>query len=414
AMDQQSQGNGGHFLRSSVFRNTLRTIGNEGNSDKIGQLFDSIQSQKTEGSTTTSIQSQKSMQNNSTCGSIGIDSTRSRSDQLCSRFSEQIGQLRGLQANSGSIRKPIQCDSTSLCINRPERLKRAVDRSIQPYMGERNPLDPPTYPNDILDFNDTQTVMNYSDCGGILMDYHWTIEPNPESGSEYDSETSPPPTRQVSSISHGYIADRGHELLTRFLDAVGLSRQAQALLIRGQKFQSIRKFYYAMATLNDWMKSQLYTIQYVLRKKAGFIIPEVMAWFTVLHKTPKSSLNKQSCIKTMLQLIFDRELMHDTPSALTYRAISNCNVVTRKYAHVWDIDILFNHQATQQADQMLTNQDLQIKLASLLLSVCILRITEISEIDLNFSNFNFGNHTAQVALLSKTTNALEQYEVRRT
>ncbi|KAA6360925.1 MAG: hypothetical protein EZS28_043547, partial [Streblomastix strix] len=39
-MEQQSEGNRGHFLRSSVFRNTLRTIGNEGDSDKIGQLFD--------------------------------------------------------------------------------------------------------------------------------------------------------------------------------------------------------------------------------------------------------------------------------------------------------------------------------------------------------------------------------------
>ncbi|KAA6376332.1 MAG: hypothetical protein EZS28_028144 [Streblomastix strix] len=122
-------------------------------------------------------------------------------------------------------------------------------------MGERNPLDSPTYPNDILDFNDTQTIINYSDCGGTLVawptlvhntairklkiDYPLTIEPNPDSGSECDSQTSPPPTRQVSSLPHGYIADRRHELLTNFLDAVELSRQAQALLIGGQKFQSI-------------------------------------------------------------------------------------------------------------------------------------------------------------------------------
>ncbi|KAA6364519.1 MAG: hypothetical protein EZS28_039954 [Streblomastix strix] len=116
----------------------------------------------------------------------------------------------------------------------------------------------------------------------------------------------------------------------------------------------------------------------------------------------------------MLQLIFDREPMHDTPSALTYRAISNCNVVTRKYTHVWGIDVLFKYWATQPADQMLTNLDLQIKLASLLLSVCFLRITEISEIDLNLSNFNFKNRTALITLLPQTTNALEQYEVRRT
>ncbi|KAA6364057.1 MAG: hypothetical protein EZS28_040416, partial [Streblomastix strix] len=295
-MDKQQEGNGGHFLRFSVFRNTLRTIGNEGDSDKIGQLFDSIQSWKTEGSTTTSIWTQESIQDNPTFGSLGINSTRSRSDQLHNRFSEQIGQLGRLQykptigtnpislveprANSGFIRKPIQCDSTSLRINRPEGLECAMDRSIQPYMGERNPLDPPTYPNDILDINDTQTIMNYSDCGGTLvarptlvhntvtrkskMDYPWTIQPNPDSGSEYDSETSPPPTRQDSNLPHGYIADRGHELLIRFLDALGLSRPAQALLIGGQKFQQIRRQYYAMATIDDWMKSRQYSIQDVL------------------------------------------------------------------------------------------------------------------------------------------------------
>ncbi|KAA6387111.1 MAG: hypothetical protein EZS28_017364 [Streblomastix strix] len=118
-------------------------------------------------------------------------------------------------------------------------------------------------------------------------------------------------------------------------------------------------------------------------------------------------------LKTMLQLIFDREPMHDTSSTLTQRAISNFNVVARKYAHVWDIDILFNHWAAQPIDQMLTNQDLQIKLASLVLSVCFLGITEISEVDLNLTNFNFGNHTALLIPTPQTTNALEQNKVRR-
>ncbi|KAA6346770.1 MAG: hypothetical protein EZS28_052070 [Streblomastix strix] len=78
-----------------------------------------------------------------------------------------------------------------------------------------------------------------------------------------------------------------------------------------------------MATLDDWLRSKQYQIQDILRKKPDFMILEVMAWFTGQHKTPKSSLNKQSCIKTMLQLIFDREPMHDTPSTLMSRAISN-------------------------------------------------------------------------------------------
>ncbi|KAA6366987.1 MAG: hypothetical protein EZS28_037487, partial [Streblomastix strix] len=105
------------------------------------------------------------------------------------------------RANSGFIRISMQCGPISLCINRPERLERAMNRSIQSYMSERNSLDPPSYPNDILDFNDTQTIMNYSDCGGTLvarptlvhntairklkMDYPWIIQPNSNSGSKY-------------------------------------------------------------------------------------------------------------------------------------------------------------------------------------------------------------------------------------
>ncbi|KAA6388769.1 MAG: hypothetical protein EZS28_015700 [Streblomastix strix] len=90
--------------------------------------------------------------------------------------------------------------------------------------------------------------------------------------------------------------------------------------------------------------------------------------------------------------------MHDTPSAHTYRVISNCNVQTRRYAHVWYIDILFNHRVRQPTDQIFTNQDLQIKLASLLQSVCFLIISEIPELDLIHSNFNIGYQTAIVTL----------------
>ncbi|KAA6383115.1 MAG: hypothetical protein EZS28_021356 [Streblomastix strix] len=64
--------------------------------------------------------------------------------------------------------------------------------------------------------------------------------------------------------------------------------------------------------------------------KPGFIISEVMAWFAVQQRNPKTSCSKQSCIKTMPQLIFDREPMYCTPSALTYRAISNSNVQNKK------------------------------------------------------------------------------------
>ncbi|KAA6401895.1 MAG: hypothetical protein EZS28_002579 [Streblomastix strix] len=89
-----------------------------------------------------------------------------------------------------------------------------------------------------------------------------------------------------------------------------------------------------MATLDDLMKSKQYSIQDILRMKPGFIIPEVMTWCTGQNTTPKSSLSKQSCIQSMLYLIFFREPMNDSPQALIQRAISSNNVQTRRYSHL--------------------------------------------------------------------------------
>ncbi|KAA6383116.1 MAG: hypothetical protein EZS28_021357 [Streblomastix strix] len=50
-------------------------------------------------------------------------------------------------------------------------------------------------------------LVHNTDIRELKMDYSWTIELKPESGSETDSETSPPATRQDSSLSHGYVAD---------------------------------------------------------------------------------------------------------------------------------------------------------------------------------------------------------------
>ncbi|KAA6371536.1 MAG: hypothetical protein EZS28_032937 [Streblomastix strix] len=136
-----------------------------------------------------------------------------------------------------------------------------------------------------------------------------------------------------------------------------------------------------------------------------------MAWFVSQLKIPKCVFDKQLCIKMVQQLIFDLDPMRDTPSALIQRAISNCNVQSRKYAHVWDIDILFNRGVTQSTDQMLINQDPRVKFASLLLSFCFLRITEISEVDFILSKINLIEVTALQTLETNATNVFEQYKV---
>ncbi|KAA6358285.1 MAG: hypothetical protein EZS28_046189 [Streblomastix strix] len=53
------------------------------------------------------------------------------------------------------------------------------------------------------------TLVHNTAIRKLKTDYPWTIEPNPDSWSEYDSEKSPPPAKQASSLPHGYITDRG-------------------------------------------------------------------------------------------------------------------------------------------------------------------------------------------------------------
>ncbi|KAA6370624.1 MAG: hypothetical protein EZS28_033849 [Streblomastix strix] len=191
------------------------------------------------------------------------------------------------------------------------------------------------------------------------MDFIWTCEPNLDSGSKYDNQTPPLPPSKLAAVLVG----------SKLTEDTIYQLGAQMIL----NYQDRHKHYQ--------QEDQSFNQQ------EGFIISEVMVWFTGQHKTPKFSLNKQSYIKTMLQLIFDREQLYDTSSALTYGAISNCNVQTRRYAHVRDIDILFNHWIAQHSDEMLSNKGIEIKFESFFLSLCILRLTEISEIEFNLSNF---------------------------
>ncbi|KAA6396860.1 MAG: hypothetical protein EZS28_007615 [Streblomastix strix] len=244
-LDQQSKGIEGHFLRATVSRDAFRTIVNEDYPDKIEQIFESFQSSKTEGNTSTSIRTQKSIY--------------------------KIVQHLDLQVQIVHVPGGINYILHSL-----SRLDSSGDY-------KNSATDPSTYSNDIFDFHGNQTVMNFSDCGGTLVArptlvhnivtrklkiyYHWTFEQNPDSGSQYNSQTSPPPTRQYNSLAHGYIADRVHELLTKFLNIVGLSRQKQVLLKGGQKLKVNAQLQYFYSQ----QKGERYWCQAILKSLFLFI-----------------------------------------------------------------------------------------------------------------------------------------------
>ncbi|KAA6352695.1 MAG: hypothetical protein EZS28_051778, partial [Streblomastix strix] len=81
---------------------------------------------------------------------------------------------------------------------------------------------------------------------------------------------------------------------------------------------------------------------------------------------------------------------------------------------MWDIRQLFDYWRSRPDDKDLSDTEIQTKLASLLLSICFIRINEAAEINLAISNIDYRNQTAILCLSPKANNSIEQYEIRRT
>ncbi|KAA6386935.1 MAG: hypothetical protein EZS28_017535 [Streblomastix strix] len=116
----------------------------------------------------------------------------------------------------------------------------------------------------------------------------------------------------------------------------------------------------------------------------------------------------------MLSLIFDRPQITSTPSKLSYRAVLKCKIINRRYSNMWDIRQLFDYWRSRPDDKDLSETEIQTKLASLLFSICFIRIDEADEIKLAISNIDYRNQTAILCLSPNANNSIEQYEIRRT
>ncbi|KAA6364169.1 MAG: hypothetical protein EZS28_040304 [Streblomastix strix] len=81
---------------------------------------------------------------------------------------------------------------------------------------------------------------------------------------------------------------------------------------------------------------------------------------------------------------------------------------------MWDIRQLFDYWRSRSDDKDLSDTEIQTKFASLLLSICFIRINETAEINLTVSNINCRNQIAALCISTKANNSIEQYEIRRT
>ncbi|KAA6390187.1 MAG: hypothetical protein EZS28_014285 [Streblomastix strix] len=152
-----------------------------------------------------------------------------------------------------------------------------------------------------------------------------------------------------------------------------------------------------------------------MNQKISFIHTEFMTWLTRTRKTKPSSAKHHTIIlNTMLSLIFGTIQVSTTAQRLTTYAISNHQINNPRYGSTWDINQLFEHWRKRPESNLFSNEELQVKPASLQMSFCFVRMEEMANIDLSVSIIDDQEHTSAVCIPPKQSVQRERYNIRKT
>ncbi|KAA6372292.1 MAG: hypothetical protein EZS28_032179 [Streblomastix strix] len=182
-----------------------------------------------------------------------------------------------------------------------------------------------------------------------------------------------------------------------------MAKETKQMKIVGSKYNTQKKYMQTMGVFDDWMKEKNYTVQDIMNQKIPFIHTEFMTWLTRTRKTnPSSAIHHASILNTMLSLIFGTVQVSTTVQRLTTHAIFNHQINNPRYGSTCDIIQLFEYWREGPENKLLSNEELQIKLASLLMSLCFVRMEEMAYIDLSISIIDDIEQRAAVLHSTKT------------
>ncbi|KAA6391295.1 MAG: hypothetical protein EZS28_013180 [Streblomastix strix] len=151
------------------------------------------------------------------------------------------------------------------------------------------------------------------------------------------------------------------------------------MILYGQRYNTQRRYYYAMEKLKKWTQINHYTILDLLSMKPHIIITDVLAQFTSVNTSASSALQFLNGLSSMFSLTFDIDLKNNHMLQFTRKAISANMIVKPKYEDTWNVGILFDYWREKRSNRNLTNIELQTKLTSLLMTICSMRPVKSKE-----------------------------------
>ncbi|KAA6378800.1 MAG: hypothetical protein EZS28_025671, partial [Streblomastix strix] len=83
--------------------------------------------------------------------------------------------------------------------------------------------------------------------------FFWIIRQNPGDGTENERQGSKTSTRQCGRLPSGPVADVGRDTLMRCMKMRGFSEEGVNLLFKGQRFNTVKKDFYFLTLLQDWL-----------------------------------------------------------------------------------------------------------------------------------------------------------------
>ncbi|KAA6381505.1 MAG: hypothetical protein EZS28_022969 [Streblomastix strix] len=359
---------------------------------------------------------QKSASNNRKTRNLDPDYSPPRSQKRDSRRIKQTIERRKLQikgedfstdmssdeleSNNRLISTTLHQSTAKIHVNN-KRTRRNSNRRSQSNMEEGTPMDSSSYHSPFSSSEEDQRRKFRSNDNSSTMArtyivyrtgkrkcsilYAWLQQRNSGTGNIVNQEEYETPSRQDLLFFEESKARKGRRFARKILRILNVSKGAIDMILYGQRYNTQRRYYYAMEKLKKQTQINHYTIIDSLTMNSHIIITEVLAQFTSLHTSTSSALQFFNGLSSMLSPIFNVNLKNGLMLQFTRKAISVYMIVKAKYEDTWNVLILFDYWREKRSNRNLTNIELQTKHISLLMTICSLRRAEIEGISLGHS-----------------------------
>ncbi|KAA6380249.1 MAG: hypothetical protein EZS28_024219, partial [Streblomastix strix] len=157
---------------------------------------------------------------------------------------------------------------------------------------------------------------------------------NSGEGTKNERQRSKTSSSQCGRLPSGPVADVGRDLLLRYMQIRDFSEDGVDSLLKGQRFNKVKRDFYSLALLQDWLDIERITIEEMMKRDAEVILTEVIAFHTRQNNSVASAKSHKACLTTMLSLIYKENLTSSTTSKLINKALANATIPHRRYQNI--------------------------------------------------------------------------------